>query len=212
LIETSQAEFHRHLRNLFAVLRVIVRRTSARDRNAEEYAAHLEGRIGALARANEMLMRASGIGVDLQDLICGEMLSQVAPAGRYEVSGPDIRLAHAATAPLALTVHELATNALLHGAFGTSEGRVSISWTCEERPDGAWLRFAWTESGVPLDTGAPVEKGFGMEIIERTLPYELNAESSVNFTPIGVETVMWIPADAARPIWRRGTDETANLD
>jgi two-component system, chemotaxis family, CheB/CheR fusion protein len=204
LIDASQAEFHRHLRNLFAVLRVMVRRTSGTHQTVEDYAAHLEGRIGALARANEMLMRAPATGVDLQELICSELLSQVVPASQYTVEGPDVRLGHASTAPLALTLHELATNALVHGAFADSDGHVSISWKIEERSEGALLRLTWLESGVTLDAGALEKKGFGSEIVERTLPYELNAEASLRFTPTGAEAVLLIPSDAARPIWRAG--------
>jgi two-component system, chemotaxis family, CheB/CheR fusion protein len=204
LTDSSRAEFHRHLRNLFAVLRVMVRRTSGAHQTVEDYAAHLEGRIGALARANEMLMRAPATGVDLQDLICAELLAQVLPASQYTINGPDVRLAHASTAPLALTLHELATNALVHGAFSDSEGHVSITWKIEERSGGTFLRLTWLESGMALDASAPLDKGFGSEIVERTLPYELNAEASLTLTPTGAEAVLLIPSDAAAPIWSRG--------
>jgi two-component system, chemotaxis family, CheB/CheR fusion protein len=204
LIDTSRAEFHRHLRNLYAVLRVMVRRTSGTHQTVEDYAAHLEGRIGALARADEMLMRAPETGVDLQDLICGELLAQAFPASQYTVDGPDVRLTHASTTPLALTLHELATNALVHGAFGNSQGHVSITWKIEERSGGTFLRLTWLESGVAVDAGAPLTKGFGSEIVERTLPYELNAEASLRLTPTGAEAVLLIPSDAAAPNWRPG--------
>src|SRR6185437_265028 len=58
VMETTPAEFQRQLRGLFAVLRTLVRQTTQGRETVEDYAARLEGRIGALARVHEMLMRA----------------------------------------------------------------------------------------------------------------------------------------------------------
>src|SRR4051812_33091421 len=56
--QDQNAEFRRQLRSLFALLRAIVRRSAEGERSKSDYAAHLEGRIGTLARVHDMLMRA----------------------------------------------------------------------------------------------------------------------------------------------------------
>ena len=65
-MDTTPAEFQRQLRGLFAVLRTLVRQTTGRRESVEDYAARLEGRIGALARVHEMLMRAPADGIAIE--------------------------------------------------------------------------------------------------------------------------------------------------
>ena len=77
--ETTAAEFQRQLRGLFAVLRSLVRQTAQGRESVEDYAARLEGRIGALARVHEMLMRAPPDGVDLLQYELNERYDR--PAG-----------------------------------------------------------------------------------------------------------------------------------
>jgi two-component sensor histidine kinase len=201
LNDATHAEYQRQLRSVFAVLRAIVRRSSERDPALEQYAAHLEGRIGALARVHEMLMRRSGVGVDLQELVRAELLSQIIPPAQFTVEGPEIRLSPHSAAPLALTLHEIVTNSLLHGAFSTVEGFVEVRWSRVEQDGAPWLHFLWLERGMQLEAGAPPSRGFGLDVIERTLPYELGARTSLTLTREGAEAVLWIPATAATPIW-----------
>src|SRR3954464_13126733 len=126
--KNPSAEFRRQLRSLFAVLRAIVRRSSEGESSKSDYAAHLEGRVGALARVHEMMMRAPEGGIDLEDLVHGELLAQSVPAHRYRAIGPDTCIGREAAMPLALALHELATNALLHGVLGEAQGELEVSW------------------------------------------------------------------------------------
>jgi two-component sensor histidine kinase len=47
---------------------------------------------------------------------------------RVEIAGPPLRIAAEAALPLAMALHELATNAGKYGALNNSEGKVSIAW------------------------------------------------------------------------------------
>jgi two-component sensor histidine kinase len=211
-MDATHAEFQRQLRSVFTVLRAVVRRTSEGRDDLEEYAAHLESRIGALARVNEMLLRGP-IGVDLHELVCGELLAQAVPAAQYSVDGPEIRLAREAAAPLALTLHELAMNALLHGAFGTPHGRVTVTWECVEQNGAPWLRLEWIERGVELAGDGPPRRGFGLEVIERTLPYELGAQATLNLSAQGAEALILMPPVAATRVWNMSSaDESGRSE
>jgi len=199
-------EFQRQLRNLFAVLRTLVRQmTEGRD-SVEDYAAHLEGRIGALARVHEILMRAPQEGVDLYELVCGELLAQAIPANRFHLGGSEVRIACESVVALALTFHELTVNALTHGAFATAEGRAEITWTIETDSGHPELYFQWQEIGTPLPPDPWRSKGFGSEVIERMLPYELNAHTSCGATDEGILVKLLIPASAVGTIWRPVAD------
>ena len=116
-MDKSNAEFRRQIRSLFALLRAIVRRSAEGEISKNDYAAQLEGRIGALARAQDMLMRAPDDGVDLDELTHGELLAQAIPERRYKVIGPDTRIGREAVMPVALALHELAVNALIHATY-----------------------------------------------------------------------------------------------
>jgi len=87
-----------------------------------------------------------------------------------------------------LALHELTTNALKFGALSVSEGKIKIRWKIlPAEPDdfGATrLAFLWDETGMHLDP--PQRGGFGRELIERGLPYELGARTRLQFRPRGV--------------------------
>jgi two-component system CheB/CheR fusion protein len=201
-MDSFNAEFRRQLRSLFAVLRAIVRRSSGGDGPKADYAAVLEGRIGALARAHDMLMRAPEQGVDLAELVHAEMLAQTTPAGRYRAAGPDTRIDQEAVIPIALALHELAVNALLYGAFAVPQGSVDIVWAHLERAGSMWLRISWLESGVHLSGDPPTNKGFGLELLESTLTYELSACTSVAWPTSGARIEIQIPSSHRTPFWR----------
>lgn len=202
----QSSECHRQLRSLFAFLRILIRDSAGGRQSVDDYSAHLEGRISALARAHEMLMRAPTEGVDLQEMVCAEVLAQTVPDEQYTVDGPEIRIAREAASPVALALHELATNAAVHGAFVNEKGRAEIRWSVVHEDDQPWLRLDWVEHGVELN-GGTVRHGFGRELIERMLPYELNARSSFRFAGDGVHVELLVPATVEGVLWRRGANE-----
>src|SRR5262245_47723655 len=98
-MDSSDAELRRQSRSLFAVLRIIVRQGARSELLNAEYVRRLESRVGALARVQEMFLRAPTDGIDLEELIEGEMLAQAVPPSRRTVGGPDIRLGSHAALP-----------------------------------------------------------------------------------------------------------------
>jgi two-component system CheB/CheR fusion protein len=196
-------EHRRQIRGLLAMTRAIIRRTARSDQSAEEYAGLLEGRLGALARVQDMLMRVPDAGADLMELASAEFLAQGVPEDRVTLAGPSVPLSGHAAASLALALHELTTNAIKFGALSAAQGRVSVIWN-DNDPDG-FLRLEWRESGVPLLLITRRTHGFGVELLENTLPYELGARTSVDLAPGGLACVIEFrprgiraqPADAA---------------
>src|SRR5262249_29253823 len=93
---------------------------------------------------------------------------------------------------LALAVHEMTTNSLKFGALATAAGRLTISWSVTEDAL-AHLQLNWRESGVTIASSAPRRRGFGQELIESTLPYELGANSQLSFSPGIVTCEIRIP-------------------
>jgi two-component sensor histidine kinase len=181
-------EHRRQIRGLLAMIRAIIRRTARSDQSAEEYAGLLEGRLGALARVQDMLMRVPHAGADLMELASAEFLAQGVPEDRVTLAGPSVPLAGSVAASLALAFHELTTNAIKFGALSAAHGRVTVAW--EEIEQDGFLRLEWRETGVPILLTAPPTNGFGVELLENTLPYELGARTSVELAPGGLACVI----------------------
>jgi len=139
-LQTTPPEFQQQLRRVFATVRTLLRKTRDGHDSVDDYAAHLEGRISALARAHEMLMRAPSEGVDLQELVFGELLSQAVPQQKLHVEGPEIRITREPTTSLALAFHELAMTAITHGAFAKPSGKLEVMWYRLRENGTEWLQ------------------------------------------------------------------------
>lgn len=188
------AELQHRVRNTLGIIRSIARRSAETSESVEDYAAHLEGRINALSRTQNTLTRAPEAKVDLQGLILEELAAQGGRAdGQFSVSGPDIQLGGKAAETLSLAIHELATNAVKYGALSVKGGTIDVSWTTETNGDGQELRLIWNEKlKSPLE-GAPARRGFGSELIERVVPYELDGRGELSFRSDGLRSVIEVP-------------------
>jgi len=84
---------------------------------------------------------------------------------RTSIDGPQTMLAPDAAQAIAITLHELATNAAKYGALSAPNGQVRLEWS--HAADGR-LRLRWTETGGPVAQG-PTRKGLGSRIIEQMM-------------------------------------------
>ena len=64
-------------------------------------------------------------------------------------------------------------------------GTVVLDWELVEESTGRELRLIWTEAGGP-PVSAPVQRGFGSRLIERSARDQLGGEATVDFLPRGV--------------------------
>ena len=154
-------EVNHRANNLLAVAQGLVRLTQAGD--VTTFRASLDGRIQALARTHGLLAKSHWAGVDLQQMIFQELAPYLGgPSPRAWISGAPLPMGAAAAQSMAMILHELAANALKHGALATEMGEVRIEW----RQDGDQLVFRWSERGgaSPEPDARP---GVGLGIVER---------------------------------------------
>ncbi len=78
---------------------------------------------------------------------------------------PDRGLPAGVAQPLAMAVHELATNAIKHGALSAPGGCVEVAWSLDNGPSGT-LRLRWAKKGGPPVTGYPIRRGFGTRVLD----------------------------------------------
>ena len=186
------AQLQHRVRNVLGLVRSLVRRTAETGASVEEYAAHLEGRISALARTQAFAMRQPRAGVDLEELVDAELIAHAAREGKVKTAGPPVRLQPKAAETLGLALHELTTNAVKFGALSLAGARLTITWRKEVEREDPCIRFEWVEEAVS-GCAPPDHRGFGRDLIERTVPYELRGATRLSFEPGGVRCLIDIP-------------------
>jgi PAS domain S-box-containing protein len=181
-------EVDHRAKNLLAVVQSVLRLTP-RDR-PEEFAAAVERRVAALARAHNLLAERGWASADLGAVAARELGGL--PPGAVRLGGPPAALVACAVQPVAMAIHELATNASKHGALSRPEGRVSLRWRLD--PGTAALRLTWTESGGPPVTAPPTRRGFGSRMIEATLEGQLRGGLDLHWQEDGLRAEIVLPA------------------
>jgi len=207
------SELQHRTRNLMAVVQAVTRQTIRSSSSLEDFRRSIDARMGALARVQGLLSRRGAHKVTFDSLLREELSAHadVDDGG----SGPQVSLIGPAGVPLesslvqtfALALHELATNAVKYGALSTSGGHLTVQWDVLAPDEGKKrLHVDWRETGVadmPAHDAAPRGGGYGRELIERALPYQLGATTTYAFAGDGVHCT--IDVDVPRDTARRGT-------
>jgi PAS domain S-box-containing protein len=198
------AELQHRTRNLIAVVRSIAGKTLAGSFSLADFGVRFDARLEALGRVNGMLSRLEeGSRITFDELIRAELsahgvLGDGEQEARVVLEGPTgIRLRSATVQTLALALHELATNALKYGALSVPGGRLYLRWGSVRGEAGERrLRVVWQESGVPPPADCSPRRGYGRELIEQALPYQLRARTSYEIGPDGVRCEIDLPVSS----------------
>jgi two-component system, chemotaxis family, CheB/CheR fusion protein len=187
------SELQHQIRNMLGIIRTIVRRTRAHAVNEQEFADHLDGRLQAIGRYHSRTTDRGVSGIDLEEMVSDELLAVLCvDSGRCTISGPQVHLTQKSAELMGLAIHELTTNSIKFGALDNS-GHLVVEWSVRDCAEGRWLEFSWMETGVPLVCSAPRPYGFGRELIEEALPYQLGAITSFDLKPGGVKCSIRLP-------------------
>lgn len=198
-LQVLVAELQHRTRNLIAVVGALAGKTREESSSLDDFQSRFLDRLQAIARVQGVLSRASGDrGIAFDELLHTELQALGAlddPRDRVALDGPtDVELRAGNVQTLALALHELATNAMKYGALATPGGRLAVSW----RVVGAGsprLEVEWRETGV--DTSGQhatlPDRGYGRELIERALPYQLNARTRYELRPDGAFCSIAVP-------------------
>ena len=164
-------ELAHRVKNSFAVLQSILRSTLKASRDPKHFAEAFSGRLHSLAAAQDILTVNDWRGAELGALARGQLSFYLESLpGKLTISGPPVNLPAEYAVPLGLILHELATNAVKHGALSAPDGTVALSWRIEPAAEqGRRLLVDWTEKGG-ADAAARGPDGFGSTLIEKSLP------------------------------------------
>jgi two-component sensor histidine kinase len=111
------------------------------------------------------------------------------------LEGPPVLLPPEAAQPIAMAVHELATNAAAHGALSVPGGRVAIAWRLEgaAAAPGHRLVLRWAETGGPPLEGPPLRRGFGSRVVEGVVRGQLGGTLSLDWQRDGLVCELSFP-------------------
>ncbi|MGG5808866.1 PAS domain-containing protein [Falsiroseomonas sp. CW058] len=183
-------EVDHRAKNALAVALSIVQ-LAPRDVPPRAFAAGVTGRIAAMARAHSLLAAERWSGADLRSLAAGELATH---EGRVDLDGPPVRLAADAAQPVAMLLHELATNAAKHGALSAPGGRVALSWRVGTGEGEPGLRLVWRESGGPPLHGTPARIGFGSRLLTSLVRQQLGGSIAFDWSqPDGLVVTLDLP-------------------
>jgi PAS domain S-box-containing protein len=191
-------EVDHRAKNALAVVQAALRLTPRTD--VASYATAVEGRVNALARAHTLLASQRWSGAELRQLLEGELatfLPEDPAAGqpRAQLEGPAMQVAASAAQSLSLVFHELATNAVKHGALSAAAGRLRVRWEVQE--DGGRLLLEWLERGGPAPQPSS-RRGFGSRLVAAVVRDQLGGALDQEWPPEGLTVTMRIPLPRVR--------------
>lgn len=180
-------------KNLLAVVQAMARQTAMGSPSLEDFQRKFAARLQALSMAHDLLVSQDWRGASMPDLVHAQMaycldLDHGDIDKRTLIAGPRVMLKPEAAQNIGLALHELAVNALTHGALTRADGRIELTWRSSE--DTFFIE--WREFGGPPVTCAPAE-GFGHKVVKRLVSQALDGVATIGFPPDGFVWSLAVP-------------------
>jgi PAS domain S-box-containing protein len=193
-------ELHHRVRNNLATVQALLGATGRSAANIEEFRDAFLARIVALGNTHTLLTDEYWPTASLADMLKREIAPfDDANSQRITLRGPPIHLSADLAVPVGMAVHELASNAVKHGALSVESGQVSVSWAVVDEDNRRRLHLEWLETGgPPLRSSA--QKGFGSTLLQRVLPKQCNAEVQLEFVEAGIRFRLKAPLVEERAV------------
>lgn len=191
-------ELNHRVKNTLSIVQALAMQSF--NDSAEPAAARqtFDARLNALSAAHNLLTMENWESAGLPETIKASIAATAgANVERVTMHGPNIVVAPQTAVSIAMTIHELCTNAIKYGALSNDTGTVDVRWTVSPETDGLVdLRIDWSESGGPAVT-PPTRRGFGTRLIERGLSAELRSRVTLDFDPSGLKCTILAKLPAA---------------
>jgi PAS domain S-box-containing protein len=199
--ELVAQELSHRIKNIFAVLTSIISLSARSQPDIKPFADQLRQRIFALGEAHDFVRPHSQVSrpnesqTSLNALI-RRLLSPYDQDGnpRFELIGDDAEIDDGAATPLALLIHELATNAAKYGALSTPDGRIVLTGA----RDGTRYHLSWKEIGGPVIEPHELPEGFGSRVIALSVEGQLRGTLNRSWEADGLRVDVDLPLDTLR--------------
>ncbi|MBB5699833.1 CheR family methyltransferase [Sphingomonas yantingensis] len=159
-------EMNHRVKNLFAVIAGMISVAARVETDVRHFADDLRTRIAALGRAHSLASPAGEPQAVSLDEIVEATLAPYRDHAAVRIEGPPVALDRSCLSPLALILHEWATNAVKYGVLGTDHaGSLAIAWM----PQDGGITLRWNEEGASRFDAATAQRGFGSILVETSV-------------------------------------------
>ena len=187
IVNLAREAEHR-TKNILATVLATVR--LSRADTSDDLKQSIEGRINALAQVHGLFVESRWAGAELHSLATQELSPYCGEAeGRVRINGPPLMLEPNMAQTVAISLHELATNAAKYGSLSATDGHVEITWS---RTTNGRLSLRWIEAGGPPVT-PPMHRGFGTRAIENIIAGQLKGEVRFDWRDLGLTCEIVLP-------------------
>jgi PAS domain S-box-containing protein len=161
-------ELTHRAKNMFAVISAMSHQIGAVSADVASLQADFDERLNSFSASHELLVRENWQSVQIADLVRSQLaFVNGHAASQVAVEGPTLRLSASPAEYLGLALHELATNAMKHGALSAPGGKVQVTWKADKAKQR--FLFDWRElDGPPV--AETLRKGFGLAILKTVVP------------------------------------------
>ncbi len=195
-IRLLMREVAHRAKNQLTVVSSLAKQSARSARDVADFSESFQQRIMGLARSTDLLIAGSVAGVELGALLRVQIEPfKPAEASKLETSGPAFRLSLQAAQTLGLALHEMATNAAKYGALSGPQGALSVTWSIA----GDDLVIVWRERMPSFEVPSSDTKGFGTQLIDRTLGAALGAKIERIYHADGLECRIQVPVAKLLP-------------
>ena len=183
-------ELNHRVKNMLTVVNAMARQTLATSPSSEIFAEKFTRRIDALARTYSLLSREQWGTVPLSEVARDSLEPYtLEDTRRVQLQGPFVPLNSKEALALGIVFHELATNAVKHGALADHEGTVAIGW---QFLGNGQVAMQWRETCAG-EIHPPERTGFGSRLIRLELTHELNGNVNQIYELHGLQVLMQFP-------------------
>jgi len=189
-------ELDHRVKNSLALVTSIAEQSGLTSDDVSAFVDTFARRVRALARSHEALARSHWQGAGIEELV-REVTGPYVLGKRdaIAIEGPGKMLSARSAAPIAMILHELATNAAKHGAWSEARGKVAVGWSLAR--DGG-LHLTWAESSRVAQQ-EPAPRGFGLTIVAGLVEHELGGTVRLDFAERGLVCTLDIPRAGLPP-------------
>jgi two-component sensor histidine kinase len=184
-------------KNLLAIVQSVAMQTAHHSGGIKDFLDKFRGRLHALSSTQDLVTESNWQGTHFQSLVTSQltrvssgMLKEMRLTGDNPLLGPNAAL------HIGLAIHELAANAVFHGAL--SDGRMGHVWIDaqihQEDEQDPSLLIEWQETGIDTEKTRQAPR-FGTMVLERIVPLSVGGTASFTIDEDRLSYRLRVPAD-----------------
>lgn len=194
--EILNRELSHRIKNIFSVVAGLIEMTGRAHTELRPVFRSLSQRVVSLGRAHNFARSHSEQSRPTlpNDRLHGILVELMAPyqsedGRRVSIRSDDIELDDRGATPIALIIHEMATNAAKYGALSVDGATVTITSSLH----GEDVVIQWIEEGGPPISAEPSTLGFGDRLISMSAERQLDGKVEREWNEAGLRARITIP-------------------